>query len=97
MGLEVTFIRTAQAKDLTGLDVETLRRYRASGVLVEGVHWVRVNDRVVLFNKALLLDWIATRGVPKSEQAHQEMVQAYLADLPSSQYPKRGRKSNQAA
>jgi len=66
---------------LTGLSLRCLKQYRANGLLVEGIHWQRINSRVVLFNLPLVMDWIANRSNP---MAHQRAINAYLASLPST-------------
>ena len=66
---------------LTGLSLRCLKQYRANGLLVEGIHWQRINARVVLFNLPLVMDWIANRSNP---MAHQRAIDAYLASLLST-------------
>lgn len=51
-------------------------------VLKENIHWVRQSPRLVLYNVALLQDFIANRANP---QAHDRAIAAYLESLPSSQ------------
>jgi hypothetical protein len=60
----------------------TLKRLRLEGRLVEGVHFVRVSSKILRYNSALVLDWVANAG---DDIAHQRAVRAYLASLPSNQ------------
>jgi len=47
-----------QALKLSGT---TLRRYRVQGVLIECIHWVRVNSRCIRYNLELIQDWLHNR------------------------------------
>jgi hypothetical protein len=75
----------------TGFSASSLKRFRLSGSWIEGIHWVRVGTRKTLYHRALILDWIANQGNP---QVHQRAIEAYLAQLPSNQPSKRGRKAS---
>lgn len=88
----MTFVKGKKLSQEIGLSVSTFKRYRLQGVWQEGIHWRRLNSRVVLYNLPLILDWIANQADP---QAHQRAVEAYLASLPSNQPKKRGRRANQ--
>ncbi|NJL47286.1 MAG: hypothetical protein HC929_07050 [Leptolyngbyaceae cyanobacterium SM2_5_2] len=76
---------TTQALKLSGT---TLRRYRVQGLLIEGVHWVRVNSRCIRYNLELIKDWLHNRHDPA---AHQRAIEIYQASLLSNQrkIPKR--------
>ena len=86
----VTFVGKREAERLTGLSYETLKKYRLSGLLLEGIHWIKLNSRVVRYNALLLLDWIQNRNDP---QAHQRAIDAYQASLISNQPKGRGRRA----
>lgn len=73
----------------TGFSASSLKRFRLSGSWIEGIHWVRVGTRKTLYNRELVLDWIANQNNP---QAHQRAIEAYLTQLPSNKPAKRGRK-----
>lgn len=75
----------------TGFSASSLKRFRLSGSWVEGIHWVRVGTRKTLYNRELILDWIANQN---NLQAHQQAIESYLASLPSNQPKKRGRKAS---
>ncbi|WP_228040979.1 hypothetical protein [Nodosilinea sp. LEGE 07088] len=65
-----------------------MRRYRVQGLLIEGVHWVRVNSRCIRYNLELIKDWLHNRHDPA---AHQRAIEIYQASLLSNQrkIPKR--------
>ena len=86
----VTFINKYCAAEITGLSVETLKKLRLAGQLIEGVHWVAFSKRCVRYNQELLEDWAATRTSPEQ---HQRAVDAYLESLPSNQSKQRRRPS----
>lgn len=75
----------------TGFSASSLKRFRLSGTWIEGIHWVRVGTRKTLYNRDLILDWIANQNSPK---AHQKAIESYLNSLPSNQPLKRGRKAS---
>ncbi|MGB3310944.1 MAG: hypothetical protein WBG32_16550 [Nodosilinea sp.] len=51
-----------------------MRRYRVQGLLIEGVHWVRVNSRCIRYNLELINDWLHNRHDPA---AHQRAIEIY--------------------
>ncbi|MGG6239389.1 hypothetical protein [Leptolyngbya sp. KIOST-1] len=59
-----------------------MRRYRVQGLLIEGVHWVRVNSRCIRYNLELIKDWLHNRHDPV---AHQRAIEIYQASLLSNQ------------
>jgi hypothetical protein len=80
------FIGTSEAARRFGISAFTLKTMRIGfrqtpASLVEGVHWIRPSARKVLFNAALLEDFLINRGNP---EAHDRAIAAYLASLPSS-------------
>jgi hypothetical protein len=79
-----------EASRIAGLSALTLRDWRLSGKLVEGIHWVRFGSRCVRYNAELLRDFVATQPNPG---VHQRAVDNYLASLPSNKPKPRGRKS----
>ncbi|MEP0925363.1 excisionase family protein [Leptolyngbya sp. ST-U4] len=85
------FVTKHEIAELTGFSEETLKRYRLSGKLIEGVHWIRVNPRVVRYNATLVMDWIQNLHAP---QSHQQAIAHYLSTLPSNQPKKRGRSAH---
>jgi hypothetical protein len=89
------FITKKQAADLTGFSPDTLKKWRLSGKLTEGIHWIRVgdSDRVVRYNEALLIDFLQNQS---DCHAHQRAIGEYLASLPSNQKKRAGRKPSQA-
>ena len=64
------------------LSPETLKKYRLNGRLIEKIHWIKLNSRVVLYNLQLVQDWFQNQGDP---QAHQRAIENYQATLLSNQ------------
>ncbi|MEM6432604.1 MAG: hypothetical protein AAF773_01910 [Cyanobacteria bacterium P01_D01_bin.115] len=64
------------------LSSTTLKKYRLQGLLVEGIHWVRVNSRCTRYNLELIQDWLHNRQDPA---AHQRAIEIYQASLLSNQ------------
>lgn len=86
----MVFVKGKQLSEITGLSPTTFKRYRLSGVWQQGIHWQRVNSRLTLYNRELVLDWLANRLDPAS---HQRTIEIYLHSLPSNQPLKRGRRA----
>ena len=84
----VQFVSKQEATQSLKLSGTTLRRYRVQGLLIEGVHWVRVNSRCIRYNLDLIKDWLHNRHDPA---AHQRAIEIYQASLLSNQrkIPKR--------
>ncbi|MBE9139805.1 MAG: hypothetical protein KME14_13845 [Tildeniella torsiva UHER 1998/13D] len=84
----VQFVSKQEATQSLKLSGTTLRRYRVQGLLIEGVHWVRVNSRCIRYNLELIKDWLHNRHDPA---AHQRAIEIYQASLLSNQrkIPKR--------
>jgi hypothetical protein len=82
------FVKPEKLVEATGLSVSTFKRYRLTGIWIEGIHWYRINSRLVLYNLPLISDWVANRMSPR---AHERAVENYLRSLPSNQPKKRGR------
>ncbi|MGG6242133.1 hypothetical protein ACQ4N7_26235 [Nodosilinea sp. AN01ver1] len=84
----VQFVSKQEATQSLRLSGTTLRRYRVQGLLIEGVHWVRVNSRCIRYNLELIKDWLHNRHDPA---AHQRAIEIYQASLLSNQrkIPKR--------
>jgi hypothetical protein len=76
------FCPRLEATKITGLTTHQLKKLRLSGRLIEGVHWVYLNSRAVLYNSTLITDWIANRHAPEH---HEIAIENFLAALPSSQ------------
>lgn len=90
-GKVTMFCAKKEIIEQTGFSASSLKRFRLSGSWVEGIHWVRVGTRKILYNRDLVLDWIANQSNP---QAHQRAIETYLIQLPSNQPSKRGRKAS---
>lgn len=80
------FVKKRQISELTGLSSDTLKKYRIRGLLIEDIHWVRVNSKLVLYNVPLIMDWLQNISDPK---AHQRAIEAYQAMLLSNQGKRR--------
>jgi hypothetical protein len=89
----VQFCPRLEATKITGLSHHQLKKLRLSGRLVEGVHWVYLNSRSVLYNAILITDWVANRHNPA---IHTIAISNYLATLPSSQPPVKSTRKNVA-
>lgn len=76
------FVDKWGASQLTGISPETLKKYRLSGLLIEDIHWVRINSKALRYNARLLIDWLRNQGNPR---AHQLVVENYLAANPSNE------------
>ena len=64
------------------LSETTLKRYRLQGLLIEGIHWVKINSRCVRYNLDLVQDWVQNRHDPI---AHQRAIDIYQASLLGNQ------------
>lgn len=80
--ISTQFVNKREAERLTGFSYETLKKYRLSGLLIENIHWIKFNSRVVRYNAPLLLDFLQNRNDP---QAHQRAIESYQTTLPSNQ------------
>jgi hypothetical protein len=90
----VLFVSKQEASQFLTLSGETMRRYRAKGEWIEGIHWIRVNCRCVRYNLDLLEDWVYNRNNPN---AHQRAIAAYQASLLSHQKTVKNRSSQNRA
>lgn len=76
------FVGKTQASERLNLSNATLKKYRLTGIWIEGVHWVRLNSRCIRYNLELLQDWAHNRDNPC---AHQRAIERYQASLLSNQ------------
>jgi tRNA(His) 5'-end guanylyltransferase len=83
------FVSKQEALQCLKLSSTTLKKYRLQGLLIEGIHWVRINSRCIRYNLELIQDWLHNRHDPV---AHQRAIHAYQASLLSNQ-----KKSNRRA
>lgn len=65
-----------------GISSDMLKDYRRRGLLIEDIHWVRLNARVILYNVVLMADWIQNWNDPA---AHQCAIDSYLSSLACNQ------------
>ncbi|HEY9695714.1 MAG TPA: hypothetical protein V6D10_00355 [Trichocoleus sp.] len=79
---QVLFADKREMSRLTGLSVDTLKRYRLNGLLKENIHWVALNARTVRFCVPLVLDWMQNRNFP---ELHSKAIENYQALLLSYQ------------
>lgn len=79
---EFRFVKKREISKLVGLSPQTLKKYRLDCRLTEGIHWIRVNSRLVLYNSVLMQDWIQNIHSP---HVHQIAIERYLKGLKSSQ------------
>jgi hypothetical protein len=71
-----------------GLSAQTLKGLRKDGALIQGIHFVEVNPRLILYNLPLLMDWVVNRDDP---QTHMRAIENFQACLLSNQRKGRGR------
>jgi len=76
------------ASKILGLSTHGVKKLRTTGVLIEGVHWVRYGTHCIRYNCELLRDFVATRHEP---QSHDRAIAQYLTGLPSNQPKRAGR------
>ena len=84
------FASKQEAAQYLKLSGTTLKRYRLQGLLIEGIHWVRINSRCIRYNLDLIQDWLHNRHDPV---AHQRAIEVYQANLLSNQRKPTGRTS----
>ncbi|GAB4381652.1 MAG: hypothetical protein Kow00121_40690 [Elainellaceae cyanobacterium] len=65
-----------------GISSDMLKDYRQRGLLIENIHWVRLNSRVILYNVVLMTDWVQNRN---DLAAHQRAIDLYLSGLACNQ------------
>jgi tRNA(His) 5'-end guanylyltransferase len=82
------FANKQEASQYLNLSGTTLKRYRLQGLLIEGIHWVRINSRCIRYNLDLIQDWLHNRQDPI---AHQRAIENYQASLLSNQKKPRGK------
>jgi tRNA(His) 5'-end guanylyltransferase len=82
------FASKQEASQYLNLSGTTLKRYRLQGLLIEGIHWVRINSRCIRYNLDLIQDWLHNRQDPI---AHQRAIENYQASLLSNQKKTRGK------
>jgi hypothetical protein len=82
------FASKQEASQYLKLSGTTLKRYRLQGLLIEGIHWIRLNSRCIRYNLDLIQDWLHNRHDPI---AHQRAIEIYQANLLSNQRKSRKR------
>lgn len=76
------FASKQEASHYLKLSGTTLKRYRLQGLLIEGIHWIRINSRCIRYNLDLIQDWLHNRHDPI---AHQQAIEIYQSSLLSNQ------------
>ena len=71
-----------EAAKIIGCKPRTLKSYRDSGLLQEGIHWFRINSRKISYNPQLLLDWKVNRY---NFVEHEKAIAKFLTIIPSYQ------------
>lgn len=72
-----------------GLSAHTLNTLRKDGSFIQGIHYVEVNSRLILYNLPILIDWLVNRHDPN---AHFAAIQQFQSVLLSNQPKPRGRR-----
>ena len=75
-------IPASKAKELLGTPENTLREYRYSGELIQGIHYIKLGYRGVKYNQAMVTDWLVNRHSP---EAHSRAIEYFQSLLPSNQ------------
>jgi hypothetical protein len=70
------FVDKREMSRLCGLSGDTLKKYRLQGLLIENIHWVRINARVIRYCAPLVLDWIQHAN---DAAAHARAIAVYQA------------------
>ena len=65
------------AAKILGCKPRTLKSYRDSGLLQEGIHWFKINSRKILYNPYLLNDWKINRY---NFIEHEKAIEKYIID-----------------
>jgi hypothetical protein len=86
------FIGPREAADLIGYSYHSLKKLRRNQ-FQNGIHFVVLGPRKIVYNAGLLIDWIANFNDPA---LHQIAVQNYLRSLPSSQLTVKSTRKNAA-
>jgi hypothetical protein len=85
-------IKSRDVKEVFGISEETFRKWRRQGRLVEGADYFQHGDTgSVLYNKPMILDFLANFGNPSE---HLKAVEAFRASLPSAGRKKPGPKKS---
>ena len=63
------------------VSVHTIKRYRQE-MMQEGIHYICLNRRKILYNLELIQDLIQNANDPV---AHQRAIERYFSNLPSNQ------------
>ncbi|WP_460192726.1 hypothetical protein [Thermosynechococcus sp. FA-CM-4201] len=71
---KIDLLNCREAASLAGLSRETLKKYRREKKLIEGVHYFRINQRKILYNAELLVDFLVNRDI----QAHLRKCEKFL-------------------
>jgi hypothetical protein len=69
------FLTKWQAETLTGMSPDTLKAYRRSGKLREGIEWFSLNSRVVRYSEKALIAWITNQLGAEGTNQSREQVQ----------------------
>jgi hypothetical protein len=90
--MDAVFVKTRVAAAIIGLDPDTLKTWRENELLEKtpclrrGIHFVKPSPTLTLYNRELLIDFIANIETPEH---HERAIECFLAGLPSSQTPVR--------
>lgn len=75
-------VPSAEIGQQLGVSRATLKRWRQTDVITQGIHWMYRPGTTarILWNLDLMRDWVANGNNP----AHQRSIDRYIASLPSS-------------
>ena len=82
MNISLYSVDKHEAAKIIGCKPRTLKSYRDSGLLQEGIHWFRLNSRKITYNSYLLFDWTVNRC---NYIEHEKAITKFLTSLPSYQ------------
>ena len=91
--MDTHFVSKHEIARLIHISPETLKSYRSKSILIEGIHWIRINSRVVRYNLPLIQDLFQNLNNPT---AHQRTIENYRASLLSNQRMVRRAKADKA-
>lgn len=75
------FVDSKTLQDKLGLTSHMQQTLRREGTIIQGIHYVEVNSRLILYNLPLMIDWLANRHDPS---AHTRAITHFQASLLSN-------------
>jgi hypothetical protein len=79
--VKTTWIGKAEVRELLQVSERTLARYRSDHLMI-GIHYTKLSEQKILYNRELILDWLANKH---DWITHLRAIELYQASLPSNQ------------